>query len=151
MNSRQRPDENLALTIARTTFEKLQRSHPVLESTIREDPNVDLVMEWPRQPGLAFPILLGFQELDELHLCAADLWCQWFPCTDAKVVEEFVELVNGLIDGRARIVQTLHRGAIIKAELQSPTESGWRTRATWSKVNLTIVPRRTETRIVQST
>ena len=87
------------------TFEKIRAAFPTLTmSLVFDDPHVDLAMEIPAQPGLAFNLDLNLQ-FDKLHLSASALWVEWFPCTKQERVDDFFEAVAGLLSGRHRILE----------------------------------------------
>ena len=71
-------------------FRSIQESFPKLSITLNTDPgNVDVSLDIPAQPGLAFDVSVNLQG-DELHLNAGKyFWLEWFPCTDAGVEADF--------------------------------------------------------------
>jgi hypothetical protein len=89
--------------------------------------HVDLAMNIPAQPGLSFEVDLNLQNIDELHLSAAALWVEWFPCTKRKKVEKYFEAVSGLLSGRFRILEHRRGTRAVKSCLQRPSNGGWET------------------------
>jgi len=82
--------------IALSTFEKIRAAFPTFTmNLVLDHPHVDLAMDIPAQPGLTFKMDLNLQNLDELHLSASALWYEWFPCTNPKKVERYLEAVSG--------------------------------------------------------
>src|SRR5437867_5046898 len=74
--------------IARRAFEQIRAAFPNLVMELDPTPvHFELSMTIPAQPGLLFDVDLNLQNVDELHLNAADLWVEWFPCADTAVVE----------------------------------------------------------------
>jgi len=113
------------------------------------DPEVEVDMDIPTQPGLAFDVNLNLQNDDELHLCAGSLWVEWFPCVKPEVEEAFLDAVRGVLSGRYRIVETLRGDRAILAKLQRPEADDWVTIATWSTLHLPI-PWRKTTRVLRN-
>jgi len=93
-------------------------------------------MSIPRQPGLLFDVQLNLQNIDELHLNASALWVSWFPCTKPQIVEEYFEAVSGLLSGRFRILEHWRGTRVVRAELQRPSQEGWRTIASRHPITL---------------
>lgn len=100
--------------------------------------NVDLSIDIANQPGLPFDINLNLQG-DELHLNAESFWCEWFPCTDPKIVKDFRESVYGLLSGRYRIVEQYCGKRPVKADLQNDHQGKWETKATWTTTHFTFL------------
>ena len=126
--------------IALSTFEKIRAAFPALTmNLVLDDPHVDLAMDIPAQPGLAFKVDLNLQNLDELHLSASALWVEWFPCTKPKSVDRYFEAVSGLLSGEFRILEHWRGRRPVKAQLQRPISSGWERVVTWVDVSV-IVP-----------
>jgi hypothetical protein len=87
--------------IASATFERIRAAFPTLTMNLDLHPaHVELAMDIPVQPGLPFKVWLDFQKGDELTLSASHFWYEWFPCTNQKKVDEYVEAVSGLLSGR---------------------------------------------------
>jgi hypothetical protein len=114
-----------------------------------EEPGrVDLAMDIPQQPGLAFEVDLNLQG-DELHLSAGVFHLQWFPCSRYSVVRAYREAVQGLLSGVYRIREHYRGGKPFKAELQRPYLDGWETVGTW-RAWVWPLPRHTVERILQN-
>jgi hypothetical protein len=104
--------------IALSTFEKLQATFPALSMNLDlHHTHVDVAMDIPVQPGLSFKVHLDLQNLDELHLSASAFWCEWFPCTNPKKVERYIEAVSGLLSGELRILEHWRGKRPVKAQL----------------------------------
>jgi hypothetical protein len=113
-------------------FEDIQASFPDLSMQLHiEHPHVDLMMDVPRQDGLAFDVNLNLQD-DELHLSAGSFWLEWFPCGDSDVVGRYREAVTRLLSGQYRIIEHYAGNRVVKAQLQRPDGDAWRTIGTWS-------------------
>ena len=130
-------------------FEGIRDAFPWLSMRLdREPAQVDLSMDIPRQPGLAFDVNLNLQG-DELHLSAGAFWLEWFPCTRPDVVDAYREAVHGLISGAYRIREQYRGGKAFKAELQRPDRDGWQTIGTWYGWAWPL-PRRTVEKVLQN-
>jgi hypothetical protein len=126
--------------IALSTFEKIRAAFPTLTmNLVLDHPHLDLAMDIPAQPGLTFKMDLNVQNLDELHLSASALWYEWFPCTNSKKVERYLEAVSGLLSGEFRILEHWRGKRPVKAQLQRPCRGRWENVATWLDVSA-IVP-----------
>jgi len=109
-------------------FEGLRAEFPGLRIEIDpNDPNVEISVEIPQQPGLDFRVHLDFQNTDELHLCAGDVFlCSWFPSSDPEVLNRYRDAVLGVVSGQYRIVEYWRWGRGVGADLQAPGPAGWR-------------------------
>lgn len=116
--------------IARNVFKKIQLLYPYLNMEIVDDlPHLDLCMDIPVQEGLKFEISLNLQNMDELHISSGKLWMCWFPCSRQYNVDDFLDVVKGLIDGKYRILEIIKGGKVIKARLQKPVNGKWVTKS----------------------
>jgi hypothetical protein len=143
--NRQHVDESAMVGL----FEGIRDAFPRLSMTLELDPpNVDLNMDIPQQPGLAFDMNLNLQG-DELHLSVGAFWLEWFPCTQPDVVEAYRQAVHGLITGTYRIREHYRGGRPFKAELQKPLADDWQTIGTWYGWSWPF-PRRIVEKVVQN-
>jgi hypothetical protein len=127
-----RKEQTREFETALSTFEKLRGTFPALSMNLDLRPaHVDVAMDIPAQPGLCFEVHLNLQNLDELHLVASAFWCEWFPCTNPKKVERYIEAVSGLLSGEFRILEHWRGRRPVKAQLQRPSGSDWENIATW--------------------
>ena len=112
-------------------FEEIRDAFPRLSMRLDQEPvQVDLEMDIPEQPGLAFRVNLNLQG-DELHLSAGAFWLEWFPCSRPDIVTAYREAVHGLVNGDYRIREHYRGGRAFKAELQKPCADGWEAIGTW--------------------
>jgi hypothetical protein len=137
--------------IALSAFESIKNRFPTLTMSLdREPSNMDVAMYIPVQPGLSFKLVLNLQKRNELHLVVSASLYQWFwyPSSNPEQVERYVEAVSGLLSGEFRIVEHWRGGRVVKAQLQRPDGSGWKTIATdmdalaiipWPRKTLKIV------------
>jgi hypothetical protein len=139
-----------ARLIGMKVLEEIRAEFPHLRMGLDLNPAyVDLLLDIPRQPGLAFDVQLNLQH-DELYLDVGEgFHVSWFPCTDAAVVERFRRAVRGLLTGSFRIVEGYRGDRCVRAELQEPVGGGWKTIATWSGLHVPWPPR-VRTRVLQN-
>src|SRR5262245_40113129 len=112
--------------IAKAIFEEVRESFPDLMLRNSESQEGEPQLEIPEQPGLRFDVGLYLYG-DVLNLCAGQFWGEWFPCSDPQVVSRYFEAISGLLSGRFRIVEHSRSGRVVKAFLQRPSGSDWRT------------------------
>jgi hypothetical protein len=137
--------------IALSTFERIRAAFPGLAMNLDLPPeHVDLAMEIAAQPGLPFHIHLNLQNLDELHLSASAVWVEWFPCTNPKQVERYLEAVSGLLSSQFRILEYWRDSRAVKVKLQRPKNGRWKTVACWSVLISIPWPPRTR-KVVRNT
>ena len=121
--------------IAKEAFDRISAVFPNLTMRVHnDDDHVDLSMDIPEQPGLTFKVSLALQNSDELHLHAGHFWLEWFPCTDPIRVNQYVDVICGLLSGRYRILEHYRGNKAVKAELQVPEGSNWKTIGTWGSL-----------------
>lgn len=126
-------DKELSYNAGMEALRNVQSLHPKLVMQIDENnPNVDINMDIPVQSGLDFDINLNLQNIDELHLSVGKLWMCWFPCTEVENSRDFVQTISGLIKGRYRILETIKRGKVVKAQLQYQQNGSWVSRSSGS-------------------
>ena len=115
--------------IALSCFERIQGEFPKLAMERVHDPeHVELEMSIPQQPGLMFDVHLNLQNVDELYLNIACVFCvSWFPCTDGDVSERFVEAVCGVLSGAFRVLAVYSGPRHLKSYLQRPQGAQWET------------------------
>jgi len=137
--------------IALATFEKIRAAFPTLTMNLDLRPeNVELAMDILAQSGLLFCVYLNLQNRDELHLNASRLWVSWFPCTKPEKANHYVEAVCGLLSGRFRILEQWRGRRVVKAQLQSPSQDGWKPVATSADLSILLPWPRKKLRVVQN-
>lgn len=125
-----------SVEIARSAFETLSTEFPYLSMELDESPTyTEIELTIPAQKRLDFEVGLNLQNTDELHLNVDEFWGQWFPCTDPKVVESFLQAVRGLLSGNYRIAVYSGKGRSYKRLLQSPFKDSWKTEYTHTSVH----------------
>jgi hypothetical protein len=124
--------------IARAAFAEIAARFPCLKIIEKTDAPVEISLHPPVQDGLKYSVWLSLQNADELHFSVRHFWFEWFPCTEPAKVQSFVDAASGFLSGTYRSLEH-YRGAhchCFKAQLQRPTDNGWETIATWSKLRL---------------
>jgi hypothetical protein len=123
-------NQELSYQSGLSTLKKIQCRFPNLKMELKEDaPYVDINLDIPKQEGLSFSINLNLQNDDELHLQVGKLWMCWFPCTEAENVEDFIQSVVGLIEGKHRILETIKGGKVVKGQLQIYCNGEWESKS----------------------
>jgi hypothetical protein len=137
--------------IAVSAFEKIKGRFPFLSMNLDlHHAHVDVAMDIPAQPCLSFEVHLDLQNIDELHLVASAFWCEWFPCTNPKKVERYIEAVSGLLSGEFRILEHWRGRRPVKAQLQRPVGTGWKKVATWGDVSALVPWPKKTLKVVQN-
>lgn len=138
-----------ATQIAQQVFASIQAEFPQLAMELdTQHKFVDLLLRIPRQSGMQFEVSMNLQNSDELHLNAASLWVEWFPCTDPKVAAQFHEAVSGLLSGRYRILEYYRGNRVVKASLQRPNGAEWESVKTWCRLHFPFP--RAASRVIQN-
>lgn len=88
-----------------------------------DEPNVELLMELPQQPGLTFDLSVGLQNGDELNVGFAGFWSYFFP------FEQKCDLVSALLDeivsGDCRLAVHRQFGFVVKRLLERRLGEAW--------------------------
>lgn len=122
--------------IAKSVFETLRSEFSYLSMELNESPKyTDIELTIPVQGGLDYEVILNLQNMDELHFTVDDFWGEWFPCTDPKIVERFLQAVRGFLSGKYRIAVYSRKGKSYKRLLQSPVEGSWKTEYTHTSLH----------------
>jgi hypothetical protein len=124
-------------------FRGVQGAFPHLRMDLRlQHPDVDLSMDIPPQPGVAFLVNLALQG-DELHIRAGSFRLEWFPCTSPAIVDQYRDAVTGLLSGQYRILEHCIGEWAVHAQLQRPQAEGWQTIGAWANLGAAVPwPRR---------
>ena len=119
---------------ARQAFDDILARFPNLEFVESEGSENELDIKIIVQTGIQYEVWLSFQNDDELHLGIGEFWGEWFPCTDIKVVNDYITAVAGCLDGGFRVIEHYRGTRCLKAELQAPDNNDWSTVYTWSRL-----------------
>lgn len=120
----------------RAMFAEIQAEFAGLHSRLSENPipQISLELTFEAQPGLILPVSATL-EGDELGLSVgSSFFCEWFPCSDSGVADRFRQCLQGVLSGRLRLVESVRRGHVVKAQLQDCERGHGKPVATWSKL-----------------
>lgn len=110
------------MTEAEDLFRNFARRHSLIIEKI-SDPEFDLLMCVPRQPGLSFEITLGLQNSDEINIGFEEFWSYFFPFETTK--KTVSDLLDALVLGDCRLAIHTRRGRTVKRVLELRTDGGW--------------------------
>lgn len=131
------------LRIARDAVAEIQSRFPSLRIIEDQGVPVDLSFHMPVQPGLKQRVWLALQNRDELSFGVGAFQLEWFPCTDPEKVKGFIEAVAGYVSGHYRVLEHRLGSKCVKAQLQAPDGTAWKTLGTWSTFGLYLPARKT--------
>jgi hypothetical protein len=89
-----------------------------------EEPQMDLLLEVPSQPGLSFDIQLGLQNYDEINVGVGPFWSYFFPFD--KVKGTVSEALDGLVSGECRIAIHRQWGQVARCVLERRQSGAFR-------------------------
>lgn len=109
-------------TEAEALFRAFAERHSL---TIRkiDEPNVELLMEIPRQPGLSFDLTVGLQNTDELNIGFEGFWSYLFPFDQKR--ELVSSLLDGIVSGACRLAVHRQFGFVVKRVLERRVGDSW--------------------------
>jgi hypothetical protein len=138
------PSRNLSAAecekIARKGFAEIASRFPNLRMTEDQGKPVEISITLPVQPGLRQRVWLCLQNKDELHFQVGHFWLEWFPCSNPSKVQNYVESVSGYLSGQYRVIEHYRGRMCVRATLEAPTESGWKTVGTYSRAFWSLIP-----------
>lgn len=109
---------------AEELFRDFARRHSFAIKKI-DDPNVELLMHVPAQPGLSFELSLGLQNNDELGIGFDGFWSTFFPYASKR---QFVsEVLDAIAKGDCRLAVHTQLGAVVKRVLERRSSGEWET------------------------
>lgn len=126
------------LQIARDVFAAIGARFPWMQMTEDHEVSVELSVTIPVQPGIKQEVWLSLQNDDDLHFSVAHLWLEWFPCTDSKRVDDYLEAVCGFIAGESRVLEHYRGNRCVKAQLQVAGRDNWKTIGTWARPSVPL-------------
>jgi hypothetical protein len=126
------------LKIAERAFAEIAARFPHLHMVKNEGVPVELDITVPIQPGLKHRVSIYLANNDELNFVVCHFWLDWFSCTNPEKVEAYIEAVSGFLSGNYRILEHYRGKKCVRAELQAPSTTGWKTISTSSTIGLTI-------------
>ena len=88
-----------------------------------DEPNVELLMEIPRQSGLSFDLTVGLQNADELNIGFEGFWSYIFPFDQKR--ELVSSLLDGIVSGACRLAVHRQFGVVVKRVLERRVGDRW--------------------------
>lgn len=131
----------VGLGVASAAISAIACRFPSLQMIEEPEAPVEMSIRLPVQLGLNHEVRLAFQNNDELHFSVGHFWLEWGPCSQPSCANDYIAAVTGFLSGEYRVVEHYLGKHCVKAELQSPSTSGWKTIGTWSTV-LDLLPLR---------
>ncbi|UPT63229.1 MAG: hypothetical protein M0D54_01275 [Hyphomonadaceae bacterium JAD_PAG50586_4] len=107
---------------AEALFRAFAERHSLTIRKVKE-PNVELLMELPRQPGLSFDLTLGLQNADELSIGFEGFWSYIFPFNQKH--ELVSSLLDGIVSGACRLAVHRQFGLVVKRVLERRVGDNW--------------------------
>lgn len=90
----------------------------------REDePNMELLMCVPQQPGLSFELTLGLQNNDELNVGFEEFWSYYFPYE--RVNQTVSDVLDAIATGECRLATHTRGSRVIKRVLEQRSNGKW--------------------------
>ena len=127
-------DKPCTEAIARGVFAEIAESFPSLKMVENHGEPVEISVTMPVQAGLSHEVWLCLQNFDELGFSVGHFYCEWFPCTKPRRVEEYLHAVIGFLSGEYRILEHYNGAKCYKAKLQKPEGDRWHTVANWRTI-----------------
>ncbi|MFN0137441.1 MAG: hypothetical protein ACKVS9_15160 [Phycisphaerae bacterium] len=109
---------------AEALFRNFARRHSFSIEKVN-DPEVELLMRVPAQPGLSFELTLGLQNGDELNIGFEEFWSYFFPF-DEKTRRTVVDALDALVAGECRLAIHTQLGRVVKHVLERRHDGRWR-------------------------
>ncbi len=109
-----------------TEAEELFRAFAARNSlTIQKlhEPNVELLMEIPRQPGLSFDLTVGLQNADEVNIGFEGFWSYISPFDRKR--ELVSSLLDGIVSGACRLATHRQFDRVVKRVLERRVGDKW--------------------------
>jgi len=88
-----------------------------------DDPNVELLMRVPPQPGLSLELTLGLQNDDELNVGFCEFWSYFFPYESKRQVVS--DALDALVVGDGRLAVHTQLGRVVKHVLEQRIDGTW--------------------------
>lgn len=110
------------LADAETLFRDFARRHSFVIENM-DEPNVDLLMRMPRQPGLSFELTLGLQNIDELNIGFEKFWSYFFPFDHTRQIVS--DALDALATGECRLAIHKQMGGVFKRVLEQRVDGQW--------------------------
>ena len=107
---------------AEALFRDFARRHSFAIEKVAE-PQVELLMRVPPQPGLSFELMLGLQNSDELNIGFEEFWSYFFPYADKRQIVS--DALDALAAGDCRLATHTQLGSVVKRVLEQRANGKW--------------------------
>lgn len=88
-----------------------------------DEPNVELMMRLPPQPGLSLELTLGLQNNDELNVGFGEFWSHFFPYENKRQLVS--DALDALVVGDCRLAIYTQLGGVVKRVLEQRFNGAW--------------------------
>jgi hypothetical protein len=107
---------------AEALFRDFARRHSFTIEKV-DEPNMELLMRVPQQPGLSFELTLGLQNNDELNIGFEKFWSYFFPYESSRQLVS--DVLDALATGDCRLAIHAQLGGVVKRVLEQRSEGNW--------------------------
>lgn len=107
---------------AEALFRDLARRHSLAIEKV-DEPNVELLMRVPPQPGLSFELTLGLHNGDELNIGIGEFWSEFFPYQNKRQLVS--DALDALVAGDCRLAIHTQLGGVVKRVLEQRVNGVW--------------------------
>jgi hypothetical protein len=108
---------------AEALFRDFAKRHSLTIERV-DEPNVELLMRVPPQPGLSFELLLGLQNRDELNIGFEGFWSYIFPFEQKR--DLVASLLEGIVTGECRLAIHRQFGLVVRRVMERRTNDTWK-------------------------
>jgi hypothetical protein len=88
-----------------------------------DEPNVELMMRVPPQPGLSLELALGLQNSDELNVGFGEFWSYFFPYESKRQLVS--EALDAFVVGDCRLAIHTQLDGVVKRVLEQRFNGAW--------------------------
>jgi len=125
---------------AEALFRGFAKRHSLSIERINQ-PNIELLMRVPQQPGLSFELTLGLQNQDELNIGFANFWSYFFPYESKQQIVS--DALDALATGDCRLAIHTQFGRVVKRVLERRSNAHWQSIYTASMVRIPFLGTKT--------
>lgn len=108
---------------AEALFRGFARRHSFVIEKVNE-PDIELLMRVPQQPGLSFELTLGLQNKDELNIGFQEFWSFFFPYEKSRQIVS--DALDAIATGDCRLAVHTRWGGVVKRVLELHSNGRWR-------------------------
>jgi hypothetical protein len=107
---------------AEALFRDFARRHSFAIEKV-DEPNVELLMRVPPQPGLSFELTLGLQNSDELNVGFGGFWSYFFPYESKRQLVS--DTLDAFVVGDCRLAIHAQLGGVVRRVLEQRFSGAW--------------------------